>query len=534
MNAARTARLAYGDFLERARSTSFLVSMAVMVYLGAGMLPANGSNYRTFVMSDQYRPAYGAAWVGTLSALLTGLYFLMVGHYLVKGAVERDRRTGVGAVLAATRVGRIEYLASKTLSSFAILMSMAAVAVLAALVTQQLLAEDRRVDVFATLLPFVLLTVPSALFASASAVLFDCVPLLRGALGNIVWFFAFGMLMMMGGLDTPGANPWRDLTGAHTVSTQVFAGLKAFDPNAAAKPGDMNVGVNVSPKFRGRMLTTFPWKGLSWTGATVGSRLMWTAIAASLVGLAGVFFDRFENAPRSPLTRGVAFRWPFARPMRRPEGAPAVTAATLAPARRGAAFAGVLRAELLLALHGQNAWWWAGALVLLGGQLFAPLAHVKVGWLPVATFWPVFVWSAAGQRERRDGVAAVLFSCARPVSRLLLATWCSGALVGLALCAPALVRFALAGEPGLLAAVALGSAFASALALVLGVWSGGSRFFEVLWLFLWYIGPMHAVAAFDYTGVTAPRSPQLWVAYAALTAAAFSLAWIGRTRQVRA
>lgn len=534
MNPARTVRLALGDFLERTRSTGYLVSLAVMVYLGAGMLPANGSSYRTFVMSDQYRPVYGAAWVGTLSALLTGLYFMMVGHYLVKGSVERDRRTGVGQVLAATRVGRIEYLSAKTLSSFAILMSMAVIAAVAALVTQQLLGEDRRVDVLATLLPFALLTVPVALFAAASAVLFDCVPLLRGGFGNVVWFFAFGMLMMMGGLDTPGANPWRDVTGAHTVTTQVFEGLKAFDPNAAAKPGDMNVGVNINPKFRGVMLSTFPWKGLAWTAEAVGSRLLWSAIAASLVGLAGVCFDRFENAPRSPLTRGVSIRWPFARPARRPEGAPAVrSAAALSPARRGAAFAGVLRAELLLALHGQTWWWWGGALVLLGGQLFAPIAHVKAGWLPVATFWPVFVWSAAGQRERRDGVAGVLFSCARPVSRLLPGAWLAGACVGLAMGAPALVRFALSGDLASFGGWALGAAFASALAMALGVWSGSSRFFEVLWLFLWYVGPMHAVPLFDYTGVTAPRSATLWMAYASLTVALFVAAWFGRERQVR-
>ena len=39
------------------------------------------------------------------------------------------------------------------------------------------------------------------------------------------------------------------------------------------------------------------------------------------------------------------------------------------------------------------------------------------------------------------------------------------------------------------------SACVPALALAFGVWSGSSRFFEVLYLFLWYIGPMHAVAA---------------------------------------
>jgi hypothetical protein len=382
-------------------------------------------------------------------------------------------------------------------------------------------------------MPFLLITAPAALFASASAVLFDSVPLLRGGLGNVVWFFAFGMLMMMGGLDTPGASAWRDVTGSHMVTTQVFDGLRAYDPGATAKPGDMNVGVNVNPKYRGVMLSTFPWKGLAWNAEAVGSRLLWSAVAAALVGVAALLFDRFENAPRSPLARGVAFRWPFARPAR-PAGAPKiVSAAALTPARRGMAFAGVLRAELLLALHGQTWWWWIGTAVLLIGQLVAPLSHVKQGWLPVATFWPVFVWSAAGQRERRDGVAGVLFACERPVSRLLTGAWLAGALVGIAIGAPALARFAAAGEWAALAGWLLGAAFVPALALAFGVWSGSSRFFEVLYLFFWYIGPMHAVAALDYTGVTAPRGPAVWSAYILLTVALFAVAWAGRRRQLQ-
>jgi hypothetical protein len=77
------------------------------------------------------------------------------------------------------------------------------------------------------------------------------------------------------------------------------------------------------------------------------------------------------------------------------------------------------------------------------------------------------------------------------------------------------------------------AAFVPAVALVLGVWTGGSKAFEVLYLFAWYLGPMHHVAELDYTGVTTTRTPLLWATYAALAVAAFALAAAMRARQVR-
>jgi len=145
----------------------------------------------------------------------------------------------------------------------------------------------------------------------------------------------------------------------------------------------------------------------------------------------------------------------------------------------------------------------------------------------------VFLWSALGQRERRNDTGAILFSCARPVSRLLPAAWLAGAALALALGASGVSRIAAGGDVASALGWLLCAALVPAAALASGVWSGSSRFFEVLYLFLWYGGPMHHVAELDYTGVTAPRTPALWVVYAAITVAALAAAWLGRARQVR-
>jgi hypothetical protein len=208
-----------------------------------------------------------------------------------------------------------------------------------------------------------------------------------------------------------------------------------------------------------------------------------------------------------------------------------VAALTVAP--RGSALAGIVRAELALMLRGVSVWWWLGVLGLWIAQLASPLAAVRQVVLPLASIWPALLWSQLGQRERRHDTGALLFSCPRPVARLLPA----GTTVALLVAAPALLRFALAaGTPGSLGALAgwlCCAAFVPAAALALGVWTGGSKAFEALYLCAWYLGPMHHVAELDYTGVTTARTPYLWATYAALGVGAFALACAMRARQVR-
>ena len=78
-----------------------------------------------------------------------------------------------------------------------------------------------------------------------------------------------------------------------------------------------------------------------------------------------------------------------------------------------------------------------------------------------------------------------------------------------------------------------GAAFVPALALCCGVWTAGGKLFEVLFLFLWYMGPMQRLPWLDYTGVTMPRPAPVWLYYGVLTMALAALALAGRVRQVR-
>jgi len=153
--------------------------------------------------------------------------------------------------------------------------------------------------------------------------------------------------------------------------------------------------------------------------------------------------------------------------------------------------------------------------------------------LPLAAIWPALVWSSLGQRERRFATGDVLFSCPRPVSRLLPAAWFAGAIVLLLTGGPALLRLSHAAEWSAVAGWALAAAFVPALALAAGTWTGGGTLFEVVYLFLWYAGPMQRIGWLDYTGVTTTRPAGAWLLYGAVAVGGIGLAWLGRSLRSR-
>jgi hypothetical protein len=132
-----------------------------------------------------------------------------------------------------------------------------------------------------------------------------------------------------------------------------------------------------------------------------------------------------------------------------------------------------------------------------------------------------------GNRERKNNTDQMVFSSPRPVLRQFPATWLAGILVTMLFGIAGAVVFLINGD--LLGMVGWigGVIFIPTLALALGVFSSGSRLFEVVYLFLWYMGPYQKIPVFDFiTG-----APQIYLmgSVGLLLLAAF---WRGK--QVRA
>ena len=115
--------------------------------------------------------------------------------------------------------------------------------------------------------------------------------------------------------------------------------------------------------------------------------------------------------------------------------------------------------------------------------------------LPIAWVWPILLWSAIGNREIHNNVQQMTFSSASPLLRQLPAQWLAGFIVTLLVSIGAIIRLTVDGDTAGLLALLSGAFFIPSLALASGVWSGTSKLFEILYMLIWYLGPLNKLVA---------------------------------------
>lgn len=519
--------LARADFRERIRCYSFLVMLAVTLWLGYLLVPPVDAGYVAGILPhdqrrdvDWYlRGVYNSAWIGSMVALLASVLLSLPGFYLVKNAVERDRRTGVGEILATTPLSKPFYAVGKWLSNLAFLGTLVGVLAGSALAMQLIRGEVMRVDLWALLSPFLLIALPTMAVVAALAVLFETIPWLRGGAGNVVFFFLWMAALM--------ATYQVDLFGLLAVAPQVEAAAQIAYPD---HPIWSSFGINPTTEAAETLL----WQGTRWTFPLVLQRLSWVAMAAGIALVAAFFFDRFDPARRPiELIRKAVHREDAVERDGSVGVAPASIALLPGVALRFR-FWRLLLAELRLALKAMPWWWFAVALGLLLTGLLSPVDVSRELVLPLSWFWPVFLWSAMGMRETRYGTGEIVFSSPMLLRRQIPAVWLAGVAVSALTGSGTAVRLILAHEWTGLLAWAVGALFVPALALTLGVWSGNSRFFEAVYTAAWYVGPVNGLPALDYMGALSESSVRgvHWY-YLVLTAVLLALAALARWRQVR-
>jgi ABC-type transport system involved in multi-copper enzyme maturation permease subunit len=518
----RSARIIYhlarADFLERVRRYSFLVMLGLVVILGYQTAIGN-----VRLQLGQYRGEFNSAWIAGMMSMIATFFLGWFGFYLVKGSVSRDRETGVGQIMATTPMTRSAYMLGKWISNFAVLMTMIVILVLFGFVIQLLRAESTQVDLWTYLSPFVFIVMPLMSMVAAAAVLFEAIPFLSGGLGNIVYFIAFVMIIPL------------------TMESAVIERTPALEPlGLALLKEDMSREIlQVFPDYDGSFMLggldmaitgTFTWNGIDWTPPVMTMRLGYLGLAVLVALTAALFFDRFDPSRARPRQKKSAVSHPAPAPASISQAVPAVQLTPISRTGSRFSFIHVLIAELKLLLKGQRWWWYTGAAGLILAGLVNPMETTRQFILPIAWVWHILLLSPLGNREARDNVRQLAFSSAAPLWRQLPAQWLAGFLVTVLMGSGAALKFISSGETASLLAYLSGALFIPSLALALGVWSGTSKPFEIVYMTLWYLGPLNKMPGLDFIGAHTHGRPELYIP---ISLALIVFAFVGRARQLR-
>jgi hypothetical protein len=501
---------------------------------------------------DGYRGVYNSAWVAGTVTVLCVLTLSFGGFYLVKSAITLDRRTGVGQIIATTPLTKLQYILAKVLSNWLYLVALAAVALLAALVVQLARGEVLRIEPWDYLAPYVLIVLPASAWVAALAALFDSLHRLRGGLGNVVFFLLFvgGMsatvfltfLSLNASFDAEESvrATWMDPTGSLIVFRSMI--MDGMEQGLGESHGFV-LGMTYPELYGLPRGATFVYDGVSWTAPILLGRLIWVGAALVLAAGTAVLFDRFDPARerlRAPQKGGEAQNQVSIQPVPLPTEGSLPASATLTSlratgrARWYTLLARTVLAELRLMVK-SSGWWWfvvAGGLSL--AALLSPAGQTRQIWLPLAWIWPLLIWAPLGNRAVRHRTEQIILSAPYPLRSQIPAAWLAGLIFALATASGAFLRLVMAGQWSALLALTVGAAFMPALALALGVWSRGSKLFEVVYLVLWYVGPMNGNLALDYLGARdAAVAGGMPLVYALLTVLLLGLATLGSRLRLR-
>jgi hypothetical protein len=514
VSCTRLAAVAAADVRTRLRrpGTGVLVFASAVGACLAIPDPATGNGLLSI---GGARALYTSPALAFATAVLFMLPLSLLGFYLVSNAIERDVRTRMATVLAASPVGSAEYLLG-TLAGNVALLGTATLGVMTAAMAMQVVRGEGPLEPAAYLVDYAFVLVPCIAWVAAVALVFECAPGLSGRVGDVAYFFVWTLTIML------GAEPWRkagapiswlgrclDYTGLGYVIGEVerLVGSREFTV------GYGGVDVTKSP-------VTFP--GLVLTPEAVATRAMSLALPALLFPLALALFRRFDPACTRSLGRGRRSVGAILASATRPIGRPAL--ALLDRVSPDAALAFRVRPPLVLL---------AAASAVLGVAL--PTGAVRQGVLPAVFALLSVALADVATRERGAGLAGVVLSA--PRRREGFARWklATAAAVALVLAGVPAVRL-LVTEPRAGVSALIGVAFLAASAVALGIATGSPKAFVGLSLALWYLAlnaRSHA-PALDYGGWWASATPAVQAGWLAATAlAAASAVVVHRVRLAR-
>lgn len=279
MSAAALRAEVEAELLGRLRAPATLVALVAILAGSSLLLPRDGrlsSISWTALDGRPQAPLFDSACAGWGAAVLNSVFLVMVAFYLVAGSLQRDRRSGLGVILAATPLSNGALLAGRGLAHAAYLGTLCLLAVAVTLLRFLWFGQGtlRPLDLA---LPFLLFTLPGVLFVATLTLLWEVTPGLRGRGGLVGWFFLGSLIL----LALPRGLPAFDPLGMASLE-------RLMDASIAGLGHGLSLGLIVREATPERVAWPGPRVGL----ALVLERMLMAAWSLAPLLAARALFDR--------------------------------------------------------------------------------------------------------------------------------------------------------------------------------------------------------------------------------------------------
>ena len=523
------------DFIERTRSYGFLITIAISLLFAYVFVPHANAKYAV-VMISGYRGIYNSAWIGSTVAMSLMTVLFLFGYFLVKNAIDRDSRTGVGQIIATTPIRKTTYLTAKFLSNFLVLTIIVFLTFIVAVVMQLVLGESSKLNFVDLVLPFLVIVLPAMAIVAALAILFESVVFFKGGIGNILYFFVWGELLNYS--DTIMVK-----VASLNLHISSLMGLEVYYDSMINRFKELFPGIKVE-KADGFMsldepLKSFVWNGVNWDSSIILGRIFWLLIAIALIIAATFLFRGFDKSSSiNGLDIYNKLKKNFISKKDKPltiEGeVERFDVKKLTPVSFKFSFLNMTISELKLTLRGQRFWWYLVQGALIIACVVSPVIDTKSYFGPLSWCWPILIWSSMGVREVRNHTNQLVFSSPFPLRRQFPAIWFSGFIITLLTGSGMLIKFLVVGDINGVLAWLVGAMYIPTLAFMLGIWTRTSKTFEVIYLTIMFVGVLNNVTAFDFIGVVdGSIASGMPIIYLVITMVLALIALYGRKRQIK-
>ena len=490
------------DYLQRARSYGFLITLLVSVCLAYTFIPPAGAHYAT-VRIGSFIGEINSAWIGYVTAIMASTFLWLIGFYLVNNGIKRDKETGVGQIIATTSISNFKYLIAKALSNFLVLLTITLIIIGVALCMLIVRGGNYSFDAWQFFSPYLFSTIPAIFFVSVLAVVAEVVLGNYSNLQNIIFFFLSIIVIMNINL---GSNPklqWTDILGTK-VLTDGMADVVNTHYSKTIQPVSVGFALGMENSTK-----RFLFNGTHWSAIFILSRFLWTGIAFLLLFISARLFHRFDVNERFTIKRkfsGMAKNTFEIIETRMPLKEIHLSSLPIAAPAFG--IFPFVKIELLMLLRKGPKWFWllnAGGFIAL---IFMPLTAAHQIGLPVIWFLQINRWADIATKEKYNRTHYFTYAAYKPLQRLLTSQIIAGFLLSAALASPVIIRYLLSGDYLTAISILLGAGFVVSLSVSCGILSGGKRFFEIIFFLLTYAN-INAAPPLDYFGAFNSGFPYL-------------------------